>query len=367
MLQQKEYAEKLKKSRNLVINHLLPNGFSEIGKYFHNEITIDLRTCIFVDEATGDSGDLFDLWGHVSGKQGDELLYDIDHFLLNQESPPGMQRFWFTPDDIRSPENLYGENIEVFPKVKLYAGTTTLLAGYNGSGKSTLSLQVGHIMSQYGYKTFVLSPEMPPRITAHILARQSTNVGNMTDAEATRAAKHVHDNFLISTTQDRITSYKAIQQMNYGYSAGCRLIILDSLTCIKTGHELHQQADFSDELRNWSRSHPDAFLLVLAHMRKPSGYTNGMVSRYDIRGAGEISDLAGHIWLMSRKNPFSQQDKAHYGDFDAKLVVDKNRATGDLSCKMLKFDKCSKLYYVGNRPARYIDYFSEGENVERIY
>ena len=102
-------------------------------------------------------------------------------------------------------------------------------------------------------------------------------------------------------------------------------------------------------------------------MRKPSGYTNSMMSRYDIRGAGEISDLAGHVWLMSRKNPFSQQDKAHYGDFDAKLVVDKNRATGDLTCKMLKFNKQNKLYYVGNRAPRYIDYFSEGENVERIY
>jgi hypothetical protein len=227
-------------------------------------------------------------------------------------------------------------------------------------------------MALYGYQSFILSPEMPPKVTAHILARQATNVVDPSEQEWKFAADHVKRNFLISTAQDRITPSRAIQQLDEAYKQGCGFFIIDSLTCVRTGHELYEQAEFSDELRNWSRNHPYAYLLVLAHMRKPSGYTGGMVSRYDIRGAGEISDLAGHIWLLSRKNPFSQQDKAIFGDYDAKLVVDKNRATGNLSCKMLRFSNAQKLFHTSGRPPRYIDYLDQkpkatNANVERIY
>ena len=208
---------------------------------------------------------------------------------------------------------------------------------------------------------------MPPAQTGRILQRQATNVGNPTSQEWRRCAQHVRNNFLISTDEDRITPDNALAQLDSAYNEGCRFLVLDSLTCVRTGHELYQQATFADDLRTWIRGHQDAFLLVLAHMRKPAGYMGGMVSRYDIRGAGEISDYAGHIWLLQRKNPFSDREKAAFGDFDARLIVDKNRATGDLSCRMLHFSRLQKLFHHTRQMPRYIDYMSEDDKVERIY
>jgi len=177
----------------------------------------------------------------------------------------------------------------------------------------------------------------------------------------------MRENFLISTLEDRITPVAVISEFDKAYAKGCRLLILDSLTCVRSGHELHQQAAFADDLRNWSRKHHDAFLLIVAHLRKPAGYTGGLISRYDVRGAGEISDLAGHVWLLHRKNPFSDREIVQYGDFDSKLIVDKNRATGKLSCTMLRFSNVQKLYHHQKQPACYIDHLFQSDKVERIY
>lgn len=362
-----DYATTLFNHRRSALIYLLPNGKAENGKYYHGTITVDLERWTFVDVFTGDRGDLVKLWQHVRGPRAKNLAADINHFLLNRQSPVNMERFCFDPETMNDVGSVHGDSIEIFSGIKLYAGTTTLLAGYNGSGKSTLSTQIAHMLANHGLKSFILSPEMPPAVTGRIMQRQATNVGVPTDQEWRRAAQHCRSNFLISTLEDRITPTTAISQFNQAYTAGCRFMVLDSLTCVRAGHELYQQANFADDLRNWSRSHPDTYLLVLAHMRKPAGYVSTMVSRYDIRGAGEISDLAGHIWLLQRKNPFSDREKMQYGDFDAKLIVDKNRATGNLTCKMLHFSNHQKLFHATRQPPRYIDYMQDTANVERIY
>lgn len=369
-----DYINDLYAHSDQAIKHLLPDAVIEPGQddshpgmAYHDQIQLNLYNLRWFDYQTNKGGELHDLWAYLKDQTPEEAERDIKRFLLNVNTPHNMQRFAFSPEEMNDPGGLYGDWIEVFPGVKLYAGTTTLLAGYNGSGKSTLTTQIAHICAGHGVRSFILSPEMPPEVMGRIVHRQATPVANPTPAEWQRAARHVKNHFLFSTIEDRITPDVAISQFDEAYALGCRLMVLDSLTCVRTGHELYQQADFADMLRNWSRNHPDCFVLVVAHMRKPSGYVGGHLSRYDIRGAGEISDLAGHIWLMQRKNPFSQKEMADYGDYDAKLIVDKNRATGTLTCKMLRFSNLQKLYHPTKQPPCYIDYMYENGNVERIY
>jgi hypothetical protein len=360
------YVKKLYQHAEEALQHLFPDAVREDGILFADAIRVNLSSYRFKDFQNNEIGELHELWARVKGLDEKATEDDIEHWLLNLDLPDNMARFSFSDELMSNPEAMYGNRIEIFPEVYFYAGTTTLLAGYNGSGKSTMATQIAHIMATCGYTSFILSPEMPPAVTWHILGRQASSVREATPQENRRIRQHCGKNFVVSTIEDRLTPSMAIHQFDTAYALGHRVIILDSLTCVRTGHELYEQADFSDLLRNWSRSHPDCFLLVVAHMRKPQGYAGGQISRYDIRGAGEISDFAGHIWLMQRKNPFSDKEKNMYGDYDAKIIVDKNRATGKLVCKMLRFSNVQKLYHTTKQPERYIDYMNP-ENVERIY
>lgn len=355
----------LNKNSQLACQYLFPDGVFEGEEFFSDSIRVDLKTNRYVDYLHKCQGTLFSLWRRVFQETPEQAERSIQHWLRNLNSPQQMQRFQFSPEEMERPDFFTEGAIEIFNEVNLYPGTTTLLAGYNGSGKSTLATQIALTLAAYEHKAFILSPEMPPNVTARILHRQATRVSNPARKEWERVSQHIADNFLISTIQDRVSPAMALKQFDQAYEHGCRLMILDSVTCVRTGHELYQQADFADDLRGWTRSHPDCYLLALAHMRKPAGFVSGNVSRYDIRGAGEISDLAGHVWILCRKNPFDQKDIAFYGDNDAKLVVDKNRATGKLTCKMLKFSNVQKLYHVGQQIPDYVGY-NYGGNVQPI-
>jgi hypothetical protein len=278
-----------------------------------------------------------------------------------------MTTFDIDVEDLQNPNYFTQGSIEIFPQVHLHAGTTTLLAGYNGTGKSTLALQIAHELASVGIKSFIISPEMPPRFTAQILARQAANPASPTIGLWREAALLIKENFLISTVEDRLSPDLCIADMDVAYMTGCRFFVLDSITCIRTGHELHQQAEFADQLRGWTRAHPDCYLVAVAHLRKPAGHL-GRVSRYDIRGAGEISDLAGHIWLVERKDPFNPNDEKYYGTFDSRITVDKNRATGKLVTKMLNFSMPQRLFHHAPQPPDYLAHFkSSPEHVARMY
>lgn len=263
--------------------------------------------------------------------------------LENSNKASRMGYVTIDPEEASNPEVFLDGAVGLFPKVNFFSGTTTLLAGANGSGKSTLALQIAHIMNSLGIKPFILSPEMPPKFSAQILTRQCTPIAVPNQSLWKDACKYVGENFLLSTVDEQLTPKAALQDFDDAYEAGCRLIILDSITCIKSGRELKDEADFADLLRMWTRAHPDCYMLALAHLRKPNGF--GKINRYDIRGASQISDLAGHVWLLERKDPFNQKDQAFYGDHDSKLVVDKNRATGENSMTMLNFAPRQKLFF----------------------
>ena len=278
-----------------------------------------------------------------------------------------MRTFCLSVEDLQDANYFMQGAIQIFPDIYIHAGTTTLLAGYNGSGKSTLALQIAHELASVGIKSFILSPEMPPRATAQILTRQAAHPANPTASLWTQASALVRDNFLISTVDERLTPEAAIRDFDFAYMSGCRFFLLDSITCIKVGHELHNQADFADELRAWARSHPDCYLLAVAHMRKPAGQFQSRISRYDIRGAGEISDLAGHVWLLERKDPFNPNDANYYGTFDAQIKVDKNRATGKLVTKKLNFAPIQRLYHNAPKPPDFIPLIHNQPDVTKIY
>lgn len=286
---------------------------------------------------------------------------------MEQTTQTRMSSFSIDTKDLQNPNYFTQGAIEILPQIHLHAGTTTLLAGYNGTGKSTLALQVAHELGSVGIKSFIISPEMPPRFTAQILARQAAAPAVPTAVLWDEASKLVHDNFLISTVEERLSPHDCFTDMNTAYLAGCRMFILDSITCIRTGHELHQQAEFADMLRGWTRAHPDCYLIAVAHMRKPSGGFTQRVSRYDIRGAGEISDLAGHIWLLERKDPFNPNDMNYYGTFDSQIKVDKNRATGKLLTKKLNFSMPQRLFHHTPNLPDYLAHVNVSGNVERLH
>ena len=243
--------------------------------------------------------------------------------------------------------------MEIIRGIKMFPQEMTVLAGYNGTGKTTLALQMAQVAASSGVKPFIMSPEMPPKKLGSILARQSTRIDSPSQSHWGEVYEYVRDNFMVSVVEERLTTDDVISDFDEAYAQGCRFFLLDSLTCVRL-NELNEQADFADRLRNWVRTHANCYLLVLAHMRKPPSGHNVRVNRYDIRGAGEITDLASAVYLMARKDPFNPKDEEVYGDFDAMVLKDKCRETGKLGRTWLMFNDICKLFHDGTGVPAYM-------------
>jgi twinkle protein len=251
-------------------------------------------------------------------------------------------------------EALFGKRpLHFMGEINIYPQEMTVVAGYNGTGKTTLALQFAHSAAANGIKPFIMSPEMPPKKTGSILARQATTVSEPTAAHWRDVYGYVRQNFILSVVEERLTPDSVIEDFDEAYALGCRFFVLDSLTCIRL-NELTDQADFADRLRNWIRARSGCYLVVLAHMRKPPVGKSVRVTRYDIRGAGEITDLAAAVYLIARKDPFNPRDAEIYQDFDAMVVKDKCRETGKLGRTWLRFSDKLKLFHATPKAGQYM-------------
>lgn len=249
---------------------------------------------------------------------------------------------------------LYGkEALPVIRGIQVFPQELTMLAGFNGCGKTTLALQITHEAARAGLKPFLMSPEMPPKKLGSILARQATRIDQPTKAHWGEVYGYVREHFTVSVVEERLTPDDVLADFDEAYARGCRFFLLDSLTCVRLS-ELNEQADFADRLRNWIRSHAGCYLLVLAHMRKPPAGHNTRVNRYDIRGAGEITDFAAAVYLIARKDPHNPKDAEVFQDFDAVVVKDKCRETGHLTKTWLMFNETNDTFHDGTGAIQYL-------------
>jgi twinkle protein len=198
-------------------------------------------------------------------------------------------------------------------------GELTIWAGYNNAGKS---LVMGQCAAWWQAKTCIASFEMRPEDTMGRMINQIAHCENFTEDFKRQALEYLNPYLVFYTRQRHIKPPIVIELAHYvAKELGCKHLFIDSL--MKCGVDKDAGGDIRlvEELQ-YVAMETGIHVHLVHHMRKPSDSTH-TPSKWDIRGAGEISDLADNVMLVYR-NP-RKGLPGHEDDPDCYLRLDKNR------------------------------------------
>lgn len=226
--------------------------------------------------------------------------------------------------------------------IGLDEGCLTIWGGWSGHGKSELLGQV-MLWLMARHKIAVASLEMRPAETINRMIRQTHSAMNPTDAYKLGWLDWANPLFYIYDALERVRPESMLGMVAYcKQQLGVKHIVIDSLTkCGISKDDLSRQATFVDNLQNMAKA-TGAHIHLVTHLRKSDSQNrNAEPGKDDVRGAGEITDLADNVFMVYR-NMFKDSLKADGksvwekgGDmivvddmWDTKLKLVKNRQTG---------------------------------------
>lgn len=209
--------------------------------------------------------------------------------------------------------------------VALDEGQLTIWGGWSGHGKSELLGQVILWQMDKG-PCAIASLEMRPSETINRMIRQ--HHGAPTPSDEYKVG-------WLDWADERLYVYDAIERVRRESMLGfvmycrnelkCKHIVIDSLTKCGIGKDdLQGQATFVDDLQNIAKA-TGAHVHLVTHLRK-SGSAEKLPEpgKDDVRGAGEITDLADTVFMVYR-NKFKDQlvadGQTHFTAKDGTAVI----------------------------------------------
>ncbi|MFW2490945.1 DnaB-like helicase C-terminal domain-containing protein [Clostridium chromiireducens] len=243
-------------------------------------------------------------------------------------------------------------------------GSLSIITGYNANGKSTLINQmcIAESISR-GYKVFAYSPELtnsnlkswlyPTIADADHFITKFYN-GNKYKALGNVGIKYI-DNWikdkLFIYTDDSITSSEKqlMQDMNRLAQQGVKVFIIDNLMKIELEDErkdkLTAQKKFVNNLKNFARKYA-AIVHLVAHLKKPEK-GESKISKFDIAGSGDITNLADYVISISRVSKEDRDKNPILKDSVIKVMKDRIKGNGEFAVT-LSYDTTRKRFYSNN-------------------
>ena len=242
-------------------------------------------------------------------------------------------------------------------------GSLSIITGYNANGKSTLINQmcIAESMS-YGYKVFAYSPELTnsnlkswlyPTIANDDHFINKSYKGNKYRTLGNVGIKYIDEwikDKLFIYTDDSITSNEKqlLQDMNNLAAKGVKVFIIDNLMKIDLENsyknEYIAQKIFVNKLKNFTRKY-NVIVHLVAHPKKPQPGQKEL-TKFDVAGTGDITNLADYVISISRITEAQKEDNHDFIDYDAIIKVMKDRITGNgLLINKFKFDTERKRFY----------------------
>lgn len=187
-------------------------------------------------------------------------------------------------------------------------GELTIWAGVNGNGKS---LVMGQTAIWLESPVVIASMEMQPRITTARILRQACAVGNPTYDYYQKALKALTGKLYIYDHVGQVSEEAMLGLCHYaGKERGIKHVMIDSLVKCGIGtDDYNAQKRFVDKLSQAAKDH-NIHVHLVVHVRKGSRETD-LPDKFDIKGAGEITDLADNVLIISRNQ--SKEEKARLG------------------------------------------------------
>jgi len=234
---------------------------------------------------------------------------------------------------------------KVHDEVGLPTGVT-LLAGANASFKSTLASQILLWAAKFeDVKVGLASFEMTIADIGGLMTQQSACSDNPTTEWYDRFESWSEQKIFIFDQLGSISPEKVLGAVHAFGTAGCKLVCVDSLMMCSVGggdnsSSMENERAFVSSLIGIARTHDMAVILV-HHLRKPSQQANGQQyvgTKWDIRGSGQIVDLAALVLLASSDSKktelIQKRDK-----FGVTLTEQENEYVQKHSCLSLQVAK----------------------------
>lgn len=186
---------------------------------------------------------------------------------------------------------------KTFEKFQFRAGELTIWAGVNGSGKS---LVMGQAAIWLEKPVVIASMEMLPESTTARIMRQSTGTRAPTREYYDQTMAQLHGRVYLYDHTGDVTNKSMLGLCHYAaQEIGAGHVIVDSLVKCGLGvDDYNGQKRFVNQLKQAAHDHGIHVHLVV-HVRKGQK-EHDMPDKFDIKGAGEITDLADNVLIVSR-------------------------------------------------------------------
>lgn len=233
------------------------------------------------------------------------------------------------------------------------SGELSLWAGINGHGKTQMLYQVMTEFLERGRRVLIASMEMDFTETLANMTQQAA--GCFPSDRFQRDWLKAQDSKLfVYNRKGRVPLDCVIGLTHYAKTLGINHLVVDSLTMCGVGREDYdRQAEFVNELRAAAKM-AGLHVHLVCHMRKGESERK-RPNKFDIRGAGEITDMADKVFIVwrnkVRENELSSaayQNRApeekiasQYGVY---LALEKNRQDGHEGVFGLYYDAQSKRF-----------------------
>ena len=199
-------------------------------------------------------------------------------------------------------------------KFQLRPNEFSVWAGQNGSGKSLLTSQFAINLVDQKLTTVIWSPEMTAEAQVARLVRQAQGeIPSREDHDA--VLEWMEGKIYLYIRTDTPPEDELIGVMRFcRQELGCYLFVIDSLMkAIRGTDDYNRQKDFCNRLAMEARD-SGMHIALVAHTRKSQRDTDTQ-DRMDIRGAGEISDLADVCGILNRNREQERKIEAEF-DYD---------------------------------------------------
>ncbi len=236
------------------------------------------------------------------------IIHDIDlrRFMARQESQsirPAKDFFDGAMERLQQGNAVFGDQLpwsKTAAHFRFRPKELTIWAGVNGNGKSLVMGQAALWLSAAKKKVLIASMEMPGEATVARMLRQGCGAPLPPRDCAEALMRYTDDRIWI---YDQLGSVKPDQILAMIHWAAEELgidhVMIDSLVkCGVDSEHNEPQKKFVDALA-WAAKEHKIHIHLVHHVRKQSDERTH-ISKYDIKGAGEISDLADNILLIYR-------------------------------------------------------------------
>ena len=234
-------------------------------------------------------------------------------------------------------------------------GTINIYAGTTGSGKSCLLSQVAVFSTTGKYsdkeeKFLYWGPELRPHVNVGRMLRQATGEENPSQERIDAAMNVLEGRGFLYTKENQVKGDEIIGVSRCAFhELGVTNVFIDGWLKLKLDgspdNRWVMEADLMDKLAVTSRDTGITFHIAM-HSRKMQS-DRGKLSLHDVRGAGQLTDLADTACILWRNKDKEEEMMLGGTDLteepDCVLVVDKSRHTGQ-SKWQLSFHKASMQF-----------------------